>query len=147
MISLCAETFDPYALLKEFTKNTGDAGAVASFIGLVRKEGAADVSALILEHHPQLTQQSIEQAVDGVMQRWDLLDVRVVHRIGRVETGEPIVLVATAAAHRRAAFESCDMLMDFLKTDAPFWKKELTASGENWIEPSAEDYQNRSRWD
>ncbi len=146
MITLSAEAFDPYRLLQEFAKSADGAGAVASFVGLVRGEGDAAVSALILEHHPVLTQQAIEQAAQKARQQWDLLDLRIVHRIGHVVVGDPIVLVATAAAHRRAAFESCDMLMDFLKTDVPFWKKELTQHGERWVEPGAKDHRDRSRW-
>ncbi|WP_164115948.1 molybdenum cofactor biosynthesis protein MoaE [Sphingorhabdus sp. Alg239-R122] len=146
MITLSAEAFDPYRLLREFTEGVDGVGAVASFTGLVRGEGDVGVSALILEHHSTLTRGAIEEAVQKARRQWDLLDLRIVHRIGRVEVGEPIVLVATAAKHRRDAFESCDMLMDFLKTDVPFWKKEFSQQGERWVEPGAKDHHDRSRW-
>lgn len=147
MIRLCAEKFDPSQLLKAFTGKASGAGAIASFTGLVRQEGDRNVSALVLHHHPRLTQPAIEQAAHQAITRWKLIDVCIAHRIGHIETGEPVVFVATAAPHRSDAFESCDMLMDFMKTDAPFWKQEIAHSGDKWIEPKQTDYIKRSRWD
>ncbi|MGE0409736.1 MAG: molybdenum cofactor biosynthesis protein MoaE [Amphiplicatus sp.] len=144
MILLEPCSFDPYAHLSAVSRETGGAGAIASFIGLVRSEGG--VRALHLDHFPGLTEAAIRRAAETARGRWPLTALRIVHRVGEARAGEPVVLVATAAAHRRPAFEACDFLMDFLKTDAPFWKKELREDGARWIEPRAEDYRDRARW-
>lgn len=142
MIRLEARPFDPYAELAEFSRGAVGAGAIASFIGVVR--GEAD--ALFLDHFPGVTERAIAAAAADARRRWPLIAVCIVHRVGEVPANDPIVLVATAAAHRRPAFEACDFLMDFLKTDAPFWKKQRKAGAEAWIEPRAEDYTDRARW-
>ncbi len=145
MIQLPSESFDAGAALSSFMAKADGAGAVASFIGLVRPEEAR-VTALFLDHHPIMTQSVIEGAVREAEARWALRSSLIIHRVGEVVAGEPIVLVATAADHRREAFEACDFLMDFLKTDAPFWKKEQTVDGDAWISPRAADYKDRARW-
>lgn len=146
MIKLSPEPIDPVALGAEFQSGVKGAGAIATFIGLVRPEVDRAVEALFIDHAPSLTESAIKEAVGEARDRWPLIAVTVVHRIGRIEAGAPIVFVATAAAHRRAAFESCDFLMDYLKTDAPFWKKQIGRGGGEWIEPRAEDYIDRGRW-
>jgi len=146
MILLSSSPIDPAALQAEFLSDLDDAGAVASFTGFVRRDGAKLVAALEIDHAPTLTRAAIEGAVAQALSRWPLMKVSVVHRVGRVATGDPIVFVATASAHRRPAFEACDFLMDFLKTDAPFWKKQIGGAGEEWIEPRDEDYTDRERW-
>lgn len=146
MIALSSSPIDPVALGAEFLSKLAGAGAVATFIGLVRPEGGGNVEALFIDHAPGITERAIERAVAEANGRWPLIDVFITHRIGRVAAGAPVVFVATAAEHRRAAFESCDFLMDYLKTDAPFWKKQIGRSGEEWIEPRAEDYTDRGRW-
>ncbi|HNR75568.1 MAG TPA: molybdenum cofactor biosynthesis protein MoaE [Parvularculaceae bacterium] len=146
MILLSETPIDIGRLHADFASGLDDAGAIASFVGLVRRDGAAEVEALFLDHAPALTKPAIETALETAKARWPLIKALAVHRIGRVEVGDPIVFVATASAHRRAAFEACDFLMDFLKTDAPFWKKQICRSGEEWIEPRAEDYADRDRW-
>lgn len=146
MIVLSSTPIDPSALGAQFSAGLAGAGAIASFVGLVRPEGDLNVEALLLDHAPGITQAAIKSAVDEAAGRWKLLDVMIAHRIGRVAVGDAVVFVATAAEHRRAAFQSCDFLMDFLKTDAPFWKKQISRSGDVWIEPRAEDYTDRSRW-
>ena len=126
----------------------GGAGAVVSFIGLARdtsRDGAA-VTGLFLDHHPRLTQRSLEEAAEAATARFDLLAVRVLHRCGAIAPGEPIVFVAAAAAHRRAAFDAVDYLMDRLKTQAVFWKREDAVDGSRWIEPTPEDRAARARW-
>jgi len=137
--------FDPAKQIKNFTNASGNAGAIASFIGRVRGE-SGDVQTLHLEHYPGVTEAGIESAEQDARTRWQLLDVLIVHRVGTMTPGEPIVLVATAAAHRRAAFEACDYLMDYLKTDAVFWKKQMGRGGSKWIEPRPQDYQDKERW-
>jgi len=145
MILLEPHSFDPYAHLSAFSRETGGAGAIASFIGVVRGD-RKDVRALFLDHFPGVTERAIKGAAAEAEGRWPLLGLRIVHRVGETPVGEPVVLVTTAAAHRRAAFEACDFLMDYLKTDAPFWKKEISGEGEVWIEPRAKDYADRARW-
>lgn len=143
MIEIAGTPFDPAARLGDFCAREGDAGAIASFVGVVRGPAAA----LELEHHPSFTRKVIEEIVDGARARFALLDVLVIHRFGRMVPGEPIVLVAAAAAHRRDAFDSVDFLMDRLKVEAPFWKREEGPDGHRWIEPRASDLHDRQRWE
>lgn len=146
MITLSSTPIDPAALGAAFMNSLAGAGAVATFTGLVRPEGERNVEALFIDHAPGFTEAAIESAVAEAQGRWTLIALLIAHRTGRVEAGAPVVFVATAATHRRAALESCDFLMDFLKTDAPFWKKQIGRSGEEWIVPRAEDYADRGRW-
>lgn len=146
MIVLSHEPIDPAALLRDFSRGLDDAGAIATFVGLVRKDGHDAVEALMLDYAPGLTEAAITGAAAEARDRWPLQNLSIVHRVGRVAVGEAVVFVATAAAHRRAAFEACDFLMDFLKTEAPFWKKQIGRSGDKWIEPRAGDYSDRARW-
>lgn len=146
MIRIGEAPLDPVALTAEFMRVVGDAGAVATFSGIVRREGEHGVDALFLDHAPGLTEAAIEKAAEAACARWPLINFLIAHRVGRIAAGETVVFVATAAAHRRAAFEACDFLMDFLKTDAPFWKKQISRRGDEWIEPRAEDYTDRDRW-
>ena len=143
------ERFDPAAELEQLLKTASDAGAVVSFVGVARplsKKGET-VERLLLEHHPRLTLQSLEEiAADGA-RRFDVSHVRVVHRCGEIVAGEPIVFAGAASLHRRAAFEAADFLMDRLKTDAIFWKREDGPSGSLWIEPTDADYADRGRWE
>jgi molybdopterin synthase catalytic subunit len=147
MIRLSAEPFEPGALLAGFTRGRSETGAIVSFTGLARGE-AGSVTALELEAFPDFTEAAIREIADAAMARFDLHDLLIVHRIGRIAPGEAIVFVATAAAHRREAFEAADQLMDYLKSRAPFWKKSWDAGGQGrWIEPSARDYEDAARWD
>lgn len=125
-------------------QNGGEVGAVASFVGCVRADGG--VTALELEHYPGMTEASIAAIVDEARSRWPLLGVRVIHRVGRLPVGARIVLVAVASAHRGAAFEACEFVMDYLKTRAPFWKKAFTAHGDHWVEARASDDSAAARW-
>lgn len=146
MIRLSETSIRPDALAVEFAARASGAGAIASFTGIVRKENEREVAALFLDHAGAITEREIERAAAHARSRWPLIELAIVHRIGSVKAGEPVVFVATAAAHRRAAIEACDFLVDFLKTDAPFWKKEISRNGERWIEPTEKDYADRSRW-
>ncbi|MDE2080801.1 MAG: molybdenum cofactor biosynthesis protein MoaE [Burkholderiales bacterium] len=127
----------------------GDAGvgAVASFIGTVRdrSDGSA-VGAMELEHYPGMTERAIEAMIDAALQRFDIRAARVVHRIGRLLPGEQIVLVAVSSAHRGMAFQACEFLMDYLKTQAPFWKKETTPGGARWVDARVADDAALARW-
>jgi molybdopterin synthase catalytic subunit len=127
----------------------GDAGvgAVASFVGTVR-DGNGDrvVGELVLEHYPGMTERAIEAMIDDAMRRFDIRAVRVVHRVGRLAPGDQIVLVAVTSAHRGPAFRACEFLMDYLKMQAPFWKKETTPEGARWVEARAADDDALRRW-
>jgi len=125
-------------------------GAVASFIGTVRERGNPSggerVSAMELEHYPGMTERAIEAMIDTALARFDIRSARVVHRIGRLLPGDQIVLVAVTSAHRGQAFQACEFLMDYLKTQAPFWKKETTPSGERWVDARVADDEALARW-
>ncbi|PHR92170.1 MAG: molybdenum cofactor biosynthesis protein MoaE [Robiginitomaculum sp.] len=145
MVIISATEFDPGAHLNSFMDASQNAGAIASFIGRVRGEHN-EVESLYLESYADVTERGIENAESEARARWPLIDVLVIHRIGTMRSGDPIVLVATASEHRRSAFEACDFLMDYLKTEAIFWKKQTTKSGSEWVEPRAADYQDNKRW-
>jgi molybdopterin synthase catalytic subunit len=142
-------TFNPAAELQAVISAAIIEGAIVSFVGLARPlaTGGAPVERLVLEHHPILTQRSLEQIAADAVERFAVHHVRVVHRCGIIPAGEPIVFAAAAAPHRRAAFEAADFLMDRLKTDAVFWKREDGPSGSTWIEPREADYADRGRWE
>jgi len=137
--------FDPHAEARSFAETFGGAGAIVTFLGQVRDEGGS-VEALSLEHYPGFTEERIQKAAADACHRWPLDGALIIHRIGRLTPGEPIVFVAAASAQRRAAFDAVDFLMDYLKCDAPFWKQEVSEAGRRWIEPRAEDYENKARW-
>ena len=123
----------------------GRVGAVCAFVGTVRDAGGA-VQAIELEHYPGMTERAIAAMVREAQERFGILGARVVHRVGSLAAGERIVLVATAAQHRRAAFEACEFIMDVLKTQAPFWKKEYTAQGARWVDARVSDDAALQRW-
>lgn len=125
----------------------GDAGAVVVFGGLVRDRAQDDsVRGLYLEHYPGMTESSIRKIVEAAATRWKLFDVVVIHRVGQLAPADQIVLVLVASAHRSDAFAACEFVMDYLKTDAVFWKKEARDGGERWIQATAEDRQRRQAW-
>ena len=127
--------------------NAADAGAVVTFSGLVRgQENGRDIRALVLEHYPGMTEKSLRAIVDEAATRWPLLGVVIIHRIGELLPGEQIVFVGISSAHRAAAFAACDFLMDYLKTQAPFWKKEATPQGHRWVDARVSDDQALQRW-
>jgi len=146
MITLVAEPFEPGALLTAFCADRSETGAVASFTGLARAE-QGQAAVLELAAYPGFTDAAIQAFADEVRARFQLQDYRIVHRTGRIAPGEAIVFVATAAGHRRAAFEACDCLMDWLKSRAPFWKKQHGPDGARWIEPTDRDRTDAARWD
>jgi molybdopterin synthase catalytic subunit len=146
MITVSETPFDPGALLSEFSTGRTEVGAVATFTGIARAE-AGEANILELEAYPGFTELEIGKIAEEARQRFGLDDLLIRHRVGRIAPGETIVFVATAAKHRRAAFEACDYLMDYLKSRAPFWKKEHGPEGARWIEPRAEDHADVARWD
>ncbi|HNB80228.1 MAG TPA: molybdopterin synthase catalytic subunit MoaE [Rhodocyclaceae bacterium] len=142
------EAFDVGRELAALTAGRVDVGAVASFVGLVRdRNDGQGISAMTLEHYPGMTQSALEDIVEQAKSRWDLLDVLVVHRYGRLVPGDSIVLVLVSSAHRGEAFSACEFVMDFLKTNAPFWKKEVTPDGARWVEARESDAAAVQRWD
>jgi len=146
MIRLEAVGFDPGALLSEFSKDRATTGAIVSFTGLVRADQGGETH-LELEAYPGFTEAEIGKIAAQAVERFSLHDYLIVHRVGIIAAGEPVVFVATAAAHRRQAFEGADFLMDYLKSRAPFWKKERGAEGERWVEPRAQDLSDVARWE
>ena len=146
MIRLTKDPFEPGAALTAFSANRTETGAVVSFTGLTRSDGGA-AAALELEAYQGFTDAEIERFAEAAKARFGLQDYAIIHRIGRIEAGEAVVFVATASAHRRAAFEACDHLMDYLKSRAPFWKKEHGPDGARWVEPTEADHADAARWD
>lgn len=146
MIKLTEAPFDAGALLTEFTKGRTETGAVATFTGIARAEKGS-TAMLELEAYPGFTEGEIGKIAEQARTRFVLDDLLILHRVGKIPPGEPIVFVATAAGHRRAAFEACDFLMDYLKSRAPFWKKEHGPGGARWIEPTDADHADRARWE
>jgi molybdopterin synthase catalytic subunit len=147
MIAVQADPFDAAALLADFSARAAGAGAIASFTGLVRGENdGAAVSSLTLEHHPGLTEKVIAAIGGDAALRFALTDIMIVHRHGAMVPGEAIVFVAAAAPHRRAAFDAVEHVMDRLKTEAPFWKREQRSDGAHWLEARDSDREARARW-
>lgn len=151
-LSVQTEDFDVGAELASLRRGDPGVGAVASFVGAVRDRdpgatGAAAVVALELEHYPGMTEKSIGSMIEESLRRFDLRAVRVIHRVGRLAVGDQIVLVAVGSAHRHEAFQACEFLMDYLKTQAPFWKKEHTGDGvAHWVDARAADDRALLRW-
>ena len=146
-ISVQAEPFDIGIETDAISQRRTDIGAIASFIGLARDTNiGSEVHAMTLEHYPAMTEKALAAIVDEALQRWALLDVTLIHRVGRLLPGDPIVLVIVASSHRAEAFAACEFLMDALKTRAPFWKKEETSEGERWVEARESDNAAAGRW-
>lgn len=145
---LAAEAFRPDEELASFIAGRGGDGAVVSFVGLARDTDAsgARVTRLHLDCYPGMTERSLEEIAESALTRFAVSAIRIVHRCGEIDPGEAIVFAAAAAPHRRAAFEAVDYLMDRLKTDAAFWKREDGVDGSRWIEPTDADGADRARW-
>lgn len=122
-------------------------GAICSFIGLVREFGdRTDLTGMFLEHYPGMTEKALQKIIDQAHERWPIDQVSVIHRVGELGLSDQIVFVGVSSAHREASFAACEFIMDYLKVDAPFWKKELTTSSENWVEEKCTDQQRAERW-
>ena len=141
------EDFDVGRELEALTRGRNDVGAVASFVGLVRdvNDGHA-IRGMTLEHYPGMTEKALEDICNQAHARWDLIDTLVVHRIGTLSPGDRIVLVGVTSAHRGEAIAACEFIMDYLKTRAPFWKKEDTPGGSRWVDARASDDAAERRW-
>ncbi len=143
-IRIQEEDFDLNDEIEALSADQTNVGAVASFVGLVR--GDDDLSSLTLEHYPGMTEREIASHVDEATKRWPLMGVTIIHRVGTLKPGERIVLVAVASSHRGAAFAACEFLMDYLKTRAPFWKREDRESETHWVEARSSDDEAAQRW-
>lgn len=147
MISIQEQNFDIGLLLKIARQESGDVGAMVSFTGLVREMGeATDSSAMTLEHYPGMTEKVLQDIADEASERWSLLHTSIVHRVGKLSAHQQIVAVITSAVHRQQAFEAAEYIMDRLKTEAPFWKKEHGVDGDYWVEARQSDQQAFERW-
>ena len=146
-VRIQAQDFDVSRELAALRAGDKRIGAVASFVGTVRDlNDASQVSTLTLEHYPGMTEKALTRIVDDARQRWNIYDALVVHRVGTLEPGDQIVLVAVTSAHRGESFAACEFIMDYLKTRAPFWKKERTPDGERWVEARTSDEEAAARW-
>jgi molybdopterin synthase catalytic subunit len=135
----------PFDVAVELAALPKGGGAVASFVGYVRAEDG--VTALLLEHYPGMTEKEIARHETAAEQRWPILGITIIHRVGTLKPGDAIVLVAVAAKHRKEAFAACEFLMDHLKTEAPFWKEERLGNSSRWVEATAADDAAKARWD
>jgi molybdopterin synthase catalytic subunit len=139
--------FDIAGEISALTAGRSDVGAVVSFTGICRgSEDGADIAALTLEHYPGMAEAEITRHAETAMARWPLSGIRITHRVGRITPGENIVLVVTASKHRQAAFEATEFLMDYLKANAPFWKRVDGRDGESWVEARDHDDEAAARW-
>ena len=146
-VSIQADDFDLGAEVAALREGDAGVGAVAAFVGTVRdRNDGAGVASMELEHYPGMTERSIEGLIDTAMQRFDIRAVRVIHRVGLLMPQDQIVLVAVTSSHRGAAFQACEFLMDYLKTQAPFWKKEQTPDGARWVDARSTDDAASARW-
>ena len=146
-VTIQEQDFDVAAEIAALRRDDAGVGAVCTFIGTVRdrNDGSA-VSAMELEHYPGMTEKAIEQMIEEALRRFDIRAARVIHRVGRLQVQEQIVLVVVTSAHRGESFQACEFLMDYLKTQAPFWKKESTPHGERWVDARVADDAALARW-
>jgi molybdopterin synthase catalytic subunit len=148
MIRVQEEDFDIGAEIDALTRGRHEIGGIASFVGVVRANASDDkVSAMTLEHYPAMTEKQLAAIEAEACRRWELDASLIIHRHGRLEPGDRIVLVVTASAHREAALDACSFLIDWLKTKAPFWKREETTDGERWVEARDADDRAAERWE
>lgn len=146
-VTIQTQDFDLGAEVATLRADDGGIGAVASFVGTVRdRNDGQGVHRMELEHYPGMTERAIEAMIDAAFERFDIRAARVVHRVGPLEVGEQIVLVVVGSAHRAEAFQACEFLMDYLKTQAPFWKKEHTPEGARWVDARVSDDRALRRW-
>lgn len=146
-IMVQSEGFDPGQLLNQLHAQQAGIGAVVTFVGYVRDfNQGQDVAGMLLEHYPGMTEKALQGIAAEAAERWPLVGIKVLHRVGQLAPGEPIVFVGVSSAHRQAAFDACHFIIDYLKTRAPFWKKEATPTGSNWVEARASDEAALQRW-
>ena len=140
------EDFDSVALQRELAAGRSDIGAIATFIGLVRDLEGDPLQQMTLEHYPGMTEKALEDIAIRASERWKVIDLAIIHRVGALKPSDQIVLVMVASAHRGDAFSACEFIMDYLKTKAPFWKKEASGQGEKWVEARKSDIFAQKKW-
>ncbi|SFA91054.1 molybdopterin synthase subunit MoaE [Poseidonocella pacifica] len=140
------DRFDIGAETAAFAAGRTDMGAIVTFTGIVREIAESPLEAMVIEHYPGMTEKALTEIAQEASRRWALGDVLVIHRFGRLAPGETIMMIATAAPHRADAFAAAEFLMDYLKSRAPFWKKEITATGDGWVAAKDEDEAALDRW-
>lgn len=146
-VKVQAENFDLAQEMALLTDDDKSVGAVVSFVGLVRDLHAGEkIQSLILEHYPGMTEKALESIEYEAKSRWQLRQCMIIHRIGQLKPQDQIVLVLVSSAHRSEAFKACEFIMDYLKTQAPFWKKEITEKGERWVDARLSDDEAHARW-
>ena len=145
-INFQQELFDPGQLINTFHYDLKNVGAVVNFIGIVRNNEELNLTKLHIEHYPEMTRRSLEEIQLLAKKRWKLKNCLIIHRYGDLKVNEPIMMVMTAADHRHEAFSAADFLMDYLKSRAPFWKKEFTNDGSEWVASKMEDENSLNRW-
>jgi len=147
IIKVQHETFHVNHIIDQLMQGRKDIGAAVTFTGYVRDLSANNnLKSLFLEHYPGMTEQSLTAIAEQAKERWPIDDIAIIHRIGNLTPSEAIVLVATLSAHRKAAFHAAEFIMDYLKTDAPFWKKEITNNGEEWVASKESDAEEKKKW-
>jgi molybdopterin synthase catalytic subunit len=147
LIKVQQEDFEPDAIVSGLTEGSTDVGAIVTFLGLVREfSKSSRIESMTLEHYPGMTEKALQAIAEEAQQRWQLLDVAVIHRVGKLKPADRIVMVAVTSAHRGDAFQGCEFIIDYLKTRAPFWKKEFTGEGEHWVEARRSDDAAVDRW-
>lgn len=145
-VQILDTAFRPADHAEQLSQNDSDNGALVTFTGMVRDLAENPVNAMYLEHYPGMTEQALAAIIKTARQRWTLGQVTIIHRVGMLYPGDPIVFVGITGRHRREAFEACQFIMDFLKMDAPFWKKEYTPEGERWVDAKSSDREAAQRW-
>ena len=145
-VILQKKAFDPGQIINEFQCQLNNVGAVVNFTGIVRNNKESNLKKLHIEHYPEMTRHSLEEVQLSSKKRWDLQDSLIIHRYGDLEINEPIMMVMTAAKHRHEAFNAAEFLMDYLKSRAPFWKKEITNDGSEWVLSTEDDENSLNRW-
>ena len=145
-VILQKEAFDPGQIINEFQRQLNNVGAVVNFTGIVRNNKESNLKKLHIEHYPEMTRHSLEEVQLSSKKRWDLQDSLIIHRYGDLKINEPIMMVMTAAKHRHEAFNAAEFLMDYLKSRAPFWKKEITNDGSEWVLSTEDDENSLNRW-
>ncbi|MCP4303189.1 MAG: molybdenum cofactor biosynthesis protein MoaE [Gammaproteobacteria bacterium] len=147
IIRIQTEDFDIGALNRELLAGRSDVGAIASFIGLVRDLEGDSLQQMTLEHYPGMTESALQGIAAKAQQRWELVDMGIIHRVGDLAPADQIVLVTVLSAHRGDAFAACEFVMDYLKTEAPFWKKEVSEQGGHWVDSRDSDQLARKKWE
>jgi molybdopterin synthase catalytic subunit len=145
-VAILDAPFDPAIIYGELCNSVKLDGALVTFTGLVRDLAENPVNAMLLEHYPGMTEQCLHAIIEAARQRWTLGQVLVIHRVGMLYPRDPIVFVGASSRHRREAFDACQFIMDYLKVDAPFWKKEFTPQGERWVEAKSSDFDAAQHW-